>query len=114
MEELFELKLGNMTMDEHEKKFLELLRYVSFIIDEKVKIQNFLSGIPSFYKDKIQFDESNNLEETVRNSKYFYDHNRGNQSFQKAWDDKKKGRMDQRKKGLKPPFMRNISQSYQQ
>jgi hypothetical protein len=38
MQEFFELKLGNMTMDEYEKKFLELLRYVSFIRDEKVKI----------------------------------------------------------------------------
>jgi hypothetical protein len=29
-------------------------------------------------------------------------------------DDKKKGNIDQRNKGFKPPFMRNISQSYQQ
>jgi hypothetical protein len=36
------------------------------------------------------------------------------QSFQKAWDDKKKGKMDQRKKGFKPPFIRNRSQAYQQ
>jgi hypothetical protein len=37
MHEFFELKLGNMAMDEYERKFLELLRYVSFIRDEKVK-----------------------------------------------------------------------------
>jgi hypothetical protein len=48
MQELFELKLRSMTMDEYEKKFLELLRYVDFIKDEKVKIQRFLSGFPSF------------------------------------------------------------------
>jgi hypothetical protein len=53
MQELFELKLGNMTMDEYERKILELLRYVSFIIDEKVKNQRFMSGLPYFYKDKI-------------------------------------------------------------
>jgi hypothetical protein len=29
-----------------------LLRYVDFIKDEKVKIQRFLSGLPSFYKIK--------------------------------------------------------------
>jgi hypothetical protein len=29
-------------------------------------------------------------------------------------DDKKKGKMDQRKKGFKPPFNRNIFQTYQQ
>jgi hypothetical protein len=37
-----------MTMEENENKFLELLRYVDFIRDEKVKIQRFLSGFPSF------------------------------------------------------------------
>jgi hypothetical protein len=57
MKELFELKLWNMTMDECERKILELLRYVSFIKDEKLKIQSFLSGMSSFYKDIIQFDE---------------------------------------------------------
>jgi hypothetical protein len=38
MQELFELKLGNMTMDEYERKLLELLRYVGFIRDESIKI----------------------------------------------------------------------------
>jgi hypothetical protein len=38
MHEFFELKLGNMTMEEYENKFLELLRYEGFIKEEKVKI----------------------------------------------------------------------------
>ena len=38
MQELFELGLGNMTMEEYEKTFMELLSYVEFIQDEKVKI----------------------------------------------------------------------------
>jgi hypothetical protein len=46
MQEFFELKLGSMTMEEYARKFLELLRYVVFIKDEKVKIQRFLSGLP--------------------------------------------------------------------
>ena len=65
MEEFFELKLGNMSMNEYEKKFLELLRYVRFMKEEKVKIQRFMSGLPSFYKDKIQYDEPNTLEEAI-------------------------------------------------
>ena len=48
MKGFFELKLGSMTMDEYEKIFFELLKYVDFIKDEKVKIQSFLSGLPSF------------------------------------------------------------------
>jgi hypothetical protein len=60
MQDFIELKLGSMTMDEYEKIFLELLRYVSFIRDEKLKIKRLLSGLPSLYKDKIYFDELNN------------------------------------------------------
>jgi hypothetical protein len=55
-----------------------------------------LSGLPSFYKDKIQFGESRNLKEAIRKDKYLYEENK--LSFQRAWDDKKKGNMDQRKK----------------
>jgi hypothetical protein len=40
-------------MEEYENKFLGLLKYVGFIKDEKVKIQRFLSGLPSFYKRRF-------------------------------------------------------------
>jgi hypothetical protein len=90
MKEFFELKLGSMTMDEYERRFFELLRYVGFIKYEKVKIQRFLSGLPSFYSDKIHYDEPKTLENTIRKAKYLYEQNRGRPTFQKAWDDKKK------------------------
>jgi hypothetical protein len=62
MKEFFKLKLGNMTMEEYEKRFFELLKYVDFIKDEKVKIQRFLRGLPSFYSEKIQYDNPKTLE----------------------------------------------------
>jgi hypothetical protein len=93
MQEFFELKLGSMTMEEYESKFLELLSYVGFIKDEKVKIQIFSSGLPSFYSDKIHFDEPKTLEEAIRKTEYLYEQKKGRSSFQKAWDDKKKGTM---------------------
>jgi hypothetical protein len=34
MKEFFELKLGSMTIDDYERIFLELLKYVPFIKDE--------------------------------------------------------------------------------
>jgi hypothetical protein len=37
--EFYELKLGQLTMDEYVNKFLELIRYVPYIKDEKTKIQ---------------------------------------------------------------------------
>jgi hypothetical protein len=45
MKDFFELKLGSMTMDEYEKRFFELLKYVGFIKDEKVKIQIFFEWV---------------------------------------------------------------------
>jgi len=53
MKEFFELKLGSMTMHEYEKRLLELLNYEDFIKDKKVKIERFISGLPSFYNDNI-------------------------------------------------------------
>jgi len=34
-------------------KFLSLLRYVPYIIEEKPKVQRFLSCLPAAFKDKI-------------------------------------------------------------
>ena len=68
MNEFFELKLGSMTIDEYEQRFLELLKYVSFIKDEAVKIQRYLSGLPPSIGDKIQYDPKT-MEETIRREK---------------------------------------------
>jgi hypothetical protein len=43
IKDLFELKLGSITIDEYERRFLELLKYVSFIKNETVKIHRYLS-----------------------------------------------------------------------
>ena len=61
MEEFFELKLGSMAMEAYEKKFLEHLKYADFIKDEKVKIQRFLSGLPEYYRDKINMIDQRTL-----------------------------------------------------
>jgi hypothetical protein len=50
------------------------------------------------------------LDEAIRRAKCLYDQHRGRPNFQKAWEDKKKGKMEQRKKGNKPPFFKNNSQ----
>ena len=93
MKEFFDLKLGSMTIDEYEKIFLELLKYVPFIKDEIIKIQRYLSGIPSPISDKIQYDDPKTMEETIRREKCLYDHHKGKPTFQKSWEDKKKFKM---------------------
>jgi hypothetical protein len=73
MKEFFELNLGSMTIDEHERRFLELLKYVSFIKDETIKILRYLSGFPPFISEKIQYGDPKTLEETIRRAKCLYD-----------------------------------------
>ena len=79
-------------MDEYANKFLELLRYVWYIIDEKVKVQLILSGFPQSYKDRIEFYEPRTLEEVIRKAKYCYEQRQGKPDYHKAWKDKKKAK----------------------
>jgi hypothetical protein len=73
MKEFFELKLGNMVIDEYERTFLELLKYVPFIKDEAVNIHRYLSGLPPSNGDKIQHDDPKTMEETIRREKCLYE-----------------------------------------
>ena len=101
------MRLGQQTMEEYANKFLELLSYVWYIRDEKVKVQRFLSGLPQYYKDRIEFYEPRNLEEVIRKAKYFYEKSKGKLDYHKTWKDKKNEKSDQRKKGFKPSNFRN-------
>jgi hypothetical protein len=58
-----------MMMDEYERMFLDLLKYVDFIKDENVKIESFMSGIPLIFNDNIQYDDPKTLDESIRRSK---------------------------------------------
>ena len=94
-------------MEEYANKFLELLRYVRYIKDKKVKIQCFLSGLPQYYKDKIEFYEPRNMEEEIRKATYFYEQSKRKPDIHKVWKENKKEKFDQRKKGFKPSHFRN-------
>jgi hypothetical protein len=107
MQDFFELRLGRMTMEEYKNNFLGLLKYVRFIGNEKVKIQRFLSGFPTFYKENIKYDEPKTLTEAIRKAKYLYEKVHGRESMHKSWKDKKNAKFGQRRKGFKPPFNTN-------
>jgi len=63
--EFYELNMGSMTDDEYTSRFLELLRYMPYLMEEKAKINRFISGLPVSFKDKIEFDEPRSLEEAI-------------------------------------------------
>jgi hypothetical protein len=73
-----------------------IMKYVDFIKDEKVKIQRFLSGLNSFYSDKIHYDNPKTLEETIRKVRNLYQQCKVRPMFQNDWNDKMKGKKDQR------------------
>jgi hypothetical protein len=68
--EFYELKLGQLTIDQCINEFLEMIRYVPYIKDEKVKMQRFISGLLQSFRDRIEFDEPRTLEDSIRKARY--------------------------------------------
>ena len=54
-----------MTMEDLINNFLDLLLFVPYIKEEKVKVQRFLSCLSQAYKDRIEFDNPNTLDEVL-------------------------------------------------
>ena len=94
-------------MEEYVNEFLDLLRYVRYIEDDKLKIHHFLSGLPQAYKDIIEFYEPITLEVAIRKDMYCYEKRKGKPDYHKAWKDTKNDKVDQIKKGFKPYNFKN-------
>lgn len=50
--ELYEIKMGSMTDEQYTTRFIELLRYVPYLKDDKSKIQRFINGFPLSFEDR--------------------------------------------------------------
>jgi hypothetical protein len=61
-----------MAMDDVINKFLDLLRFMPYIKEDKVNIQRFLSFLPQSYKEKIEFDNPKSLNEVFRTTQMCY------------------------------------------
>lgn len=55
--------MGSMIEEEYTSIFLELLRYVTYLKEEKNNIKRFISGLSIAFKDRIEFDGPRSLEE---------------------------------------------------
>ena len=71
--EFYELKMGSMIDAEYMNKFLQLMRYVLYITDEKAKVHNFFSGLPLAFKDWIEYYKPRSLEEVIGKLKHYYE-----------------------------------------
>ena len=64
-----------MTMKDLNIKFLSLLRYVPYLVDEKPKVQQFISCLPYHIKDRIEYDNPKTLEEAMRKANFCFEQN---------------------------------------
>lgn len=77
-----------MKKKEYMTKFLDLLRYVLYIKDERAKIQRFVSGLPLAFKDEIEYDEPQLLEEVIGKLKHYYEQSKCKKKSQQGWKGK--------------------------
>ena len=66
--------MGSMTMDDFINIFIDLLHYVPYIKDEKVKIQQFLGCLPTNFQERIEFKMPKTLDTTLHTTRLFYEH----------------------------------------
>ena len=90
-----------MNIKELNSKFLSLLKYVPYIVDENPKVQRFLSCLPFHIKYRIEYDNPKTLEEAMRKADFCYEQNPKKESMTN-WKAKTTNNFEQRKKGFVP------------
>eukprot|EP00253_Pinus_taeda_P032966 PITA_32966 len=70
--EFHDLQLGQQTMDEFITHFTSLLRYVPYIREEKAKVQQFVSSLPPYMRERIEFDNPKSMDEVIRKARICY------------------------------------------
>jgi hypothetical protein len=61
-----------MTIEDFVTKFVNLVRYIPYLREEKEKVQMFISCLPQAYKDKIEFLNPKTMDEIIRHTKLCY------------------------------------------
>lgn len=64
------------------EKFTYLLQYVSYIEEEKAKVQHFLNFLPIPYKEMIEFDNLKTMDEAARKAILCYELFKNRREFQ--------------------------------
>eukprot|EP00253_Pinus_taeda_P019959 PITA_19959 len=81
-----------MTEEEYTTKFLELLRYVPYLTNEKTIGQRFVSGFPLTFRDRIEYAKPRSLEEVIGKLKHCYEKSKRKNESQQGWKGKAKGK----------------------
>eukprot|EP00253_Pinus_taeda_P033189 PITA_33189 len=92
--EFHDLRLGQQTMDEFINRFTSLLRYVPYIKEEKAKVQRFVSSLPAYIRERIEFDNPRTMDEAIRKARIYYQQSKQKgDTSNKRWNEKRSSRM---------------------
>jgi hypothetical protein len=89
--EFHDLKLGKMMIEDFVTKFVNLMRYVPYLREEKEKVQWFMSCLPQAYKDKIEFLNPKTMDEIIRHAKLCYTQFKQRYENTKTWQNRNRG-----------------------
>lgn len=64
--EFNDLRLGQMAMDGFVNKFTSLQTFISYLNEEKEKVQHFINCLPQVYRDILEFVNTKTMDETIR------------------------------------------------
>ena len=103
VKEFHELRMGSMNMDSFINILLDLLQYVPYIKDEKVKIQHFLGCFPPNVQERMEFDMPKTLETTLHKQRIFYEHGQLKKEKINKRRDRSRTFFDNHKPGFNPP-----------
>eukprot|EP00253_Pinus_taeda_P017012 PITA_17012 len=88
--EFHDLRLGQQTMDEFITRSTSLLRYVPYIRDEKEKVQRFVSSLPPYMRERIEFDNPKSMDEAIRKARICYQKSKQKgEIVGRKWNEKK-------------------------
>eukprot|EP00253_Pinus_taeda_P009134 PITA_09134 len=77
-------------MDEFITRFTSLLRYVPYIREEKANVQRFVSSLPPYMRERIEFDNPKSMDEAIRKDRIFYQQSKQKgEAAGRKWNEKK-------------------------
>ena len=79
-----------MLVDELITKFTHFLWYIPHVREERDKVQCFINFLPLSFKEQIEYDNPNTMDEVIIKAKLCYQHAKKRDENLKLWPNKKK------------------------
>eukprot|EP00253_Pinus_taeda_P022081 PITA_22081 len=87
-------------MDEFINHFTSLLRYVPYLKEEKAKVQRFVTSLPMYMRERIEFDNPRTTDEAICKARICYQQSKQKgDSSNRKWNEKKNNKAVGNNKG---------------